>query len=192
MRRRRAAAPLPDKVPEGLVPPSFSAFGVGRRCSGNISLMLTSISTPWFVRFRNDGNVLAARRRSQQCGHRAYLRGNCCRSFSRVRPEDSVRAVLPSITTPPAAAVGSGRGGGGARAAEYRASVLPHSTQPCRRRLPARERCRSRFDQIAHHRFNVAHIADFGELRSLHFQEWRIRELREAPRTSVLPTRWGS
>src|SRR6202044_1870761 len=28
---------------------------------------------------------------------------NCCPNFSRVRPDDSVSAVLPSITTPPEA-----------------------------------------------------------------------------------------
>ena len=51
---------------------------------------------------------------------------NCWRSFSRVRFEDSARAVLPSITTPPAVEVCSGRGGGegGNRISSSRSSAL--------------------------------------------------------------------
>ena len=36
-------------------------------------------------------------------------------------------------------------------------------------------------DQVANHGFDIAsHVADFGELRSFHFQEWRVGELGQA------------
>ena len=38
-------------------------------------------------------------------------------------------------------------------------------------------------DQVANHGFDVAsHVADFGELRSFHFQKWRVGELGQPAR----------
>ena len=91
-----------------------------------MSLMLTSISSaPWLVRISNDGKF-RSRTSISTVRSSNFPSRNCCRSFSRVRLEDSVSAMLPSMTTPPAVELASGRAGGdgGNRISSSRSSAF--------------------------------------------------------------------
>ena len=155
---------------------------------GNMSFMLTSISsTPWLVDDLERRESFVRGHRSPPCARRACLRAVAGAVFRGCAMPDSRRQpVLLSITTPPAVVAGARPRTRGDRRQQnieqplfgIQLGLVGNIFQ-----LLFAHHVDGDLDQVADHRFHVAaHVADLGELRSFHFHEGRIRQLRQAAR----------
>src|SRR5579863_2172562 len=154
---------------------------------GNMSLMLTSISsTPWLEMISNEGKFLSRTSISTMRSSSLPSR-NCCRSFSRVRDCESPGEVVPSSANPAGEVSVRGAATGGSRMSSRRSSALSSALSVTFQFLFPYHLDRD-FHQIADHRLHVAsHISHFSELRSFHLQKRRIRQLRQPARDFRLP-----
>ena len=155
---------------------------------GNMSFMLTSISsTPWLVMISNAG-IDFSRTSSSTMRSSSLPSRNCWRSFSRVREPGSPASSgsLPMLN--PMLLRG--------RARLARRDLRRHRGQQQVEQalfgvqlglvgdvfqLLFAHHVDGDLDQVADHRLDVAaHVADLGELRGLDLHEGRVGELRQA------------
>ena len=157
---------------------------------GNMSFMLTSISsTPWLVMISNAG-IDFSRTSSSTMRSSSLPSRNCWRNFSRVREPGSPASngSLPMLNPICCGSCAAGR-------------VL-HRSRHRRQQQIEQALFRVQFGlvgnvfqllfahhvdgdlhQVADHRLDIAaHIADLGELRRFHLHEGGVRQLRQAAR----------
>ena len=146
---------------------------------GSMSLMLTSISsTPWLEMISNDGK-LRSRTSISTVRSSSLPSRNCWRSFSRVRLCDSAGSRCAfEHQAARAKSRRAGERGGGKQNVQQTLFGIQFGLVGDVFQLFFAHHLDGDLHQIANHGLDIAaHVADFGELRSLHLQEGRVGQL---------------